>query len=500
MPAPAIIWFRQDLRLEDNPALAAAAEAGPLVALYILDETRGVRPWGGASRWWLAESLAALEKELRRKAVPLILRRGPAARVLGEVVAETRAKSVHWNRNYEPYAIRRDKAIKAELAKRGIEATSHNAALLFEPWTVKTQAGEPFKVFTPFWRALQGLPEPPRPLPAPRKLEKAYRQPRSDRLADWALKPVKPDWAAGFGNFWQPGEAGARQRLEEFLAGHLALYHEMRDRPDLSATARLSPHLHWGEIGPRQIWHAVKAQAIASGDLVPPRAAESFLRELAWREFSHYLLFHWPRLPSEPWKPEFGRFLWRNDKAGFAAWQRGRTGYPIVDAGLRELWATGWMHNRVRMITASFLVKHLLIAWQEGEAWFWDTLVDADLAQNAASWQWVAGSGADASPFFRIFNPVLQGEKFDPQGAYVRRWLPELAQVPIEFLHKPWTAPPTLLAAAGVVLGRDYPEPVVDHALARERALAAFETLRQGVAGRPVRRTSRPREPSKARQ
>jgi len=500
MPAPAIVWFRQDLRLEANPALAAAAEAGPLVALYILDETRGLRPWGGASRWWLAESLAALEKELRRKTVPLILRRGPAARVLGEVVAETRAKSVHWNRNYEPYAIKRDKAIKADLTRRGIEAVSHNAALLFEPWTVKTQAGEPFKVFTPFWRALQGLPEPAQPTPAPRKLEKAFRQPRSDRLADWALKPVKPDWAAGFGNFWQPGEAGARQRLEEFLAGYLALYHEMRDRPDLPATARLSPHLHWGEIGPRQIWHAVKAQAIASGDLVPPRAAEAFLRELAWREFSHHLLFHWPTLAKEPWKPEFRRFPWREDKAALTAWQRGRTGYPIVDAGLRELWATGWMHNRVRMIAASFLVKHLLIAWQAGEAWFWDTLVDADLAQNAASWQWVAGSGADASPFFRIFNPVLQGETFDPDGAYVRRWLPELAQVPIEFLHKPWTAPPTLLAAAGVVLGRDYPEPVVDHALARERALAAFNRLKKGTSDRSARPTGRARPPSKARQ
>jgi deoxyribodipyrimidine photo-lyase len=479
MPAPVIMWFRQDLRLEDNPALMAAAAAGPLVALYILDETRGVRPWGGASRWWLSQSLVAFEKELRRKAIPLIFRRGSAAKILGEVIAETRAKSVHWNRSYEPYAIKRDKAIKTELGRRGIEATSHNAALLFEPWTVKTQAGEPFKVFTPFWRSLQILPEPPRPVPAPRKLEKAYKQPRSDRLADWALTPTNPDWASGFGATWRPGEASARLRLEEFLAGHLAHYHEKRDRPDLSATARLSPHLHWGEIGPRQIWHAVKALQIASGDLVPARAADSFLRELGWREFSHHLLFHWPKLPGEPWKREFRRFPWRDDRAGLAAWQQGRTGYPIIDAGLRELGATGWIHNRVRMIAASFLVKHLLIRWQDGEAWFWDRLVDADLAQNAASWQWVAGSGAEASPYFRIFNPVLQGEKFDPDGAYVRRWVPALKDVPVEFLHKPWTAPPTLLAAAGVVLGRDYPEPIVDHAAARARALAAFETLRR---------------------
>jgi deoxyribodipyrimidine photo-lyase len=479
MPAPVIVWFRQDLRLEDNPAMAAAAAEGPLIALYILDETRGLRPWGGASRWWLSESLTALGAALHRRALPLILRRGSAAKILGEVIAETRARSVHWNRSYEPYAIKRDKAIKADLGRRGIEVTSHNAALLFEPWTVKTQSGEPFKLFTPFWRALQALPEPPQPLPAPRRLEKAYRQPRSDKLADWALQPTRPDWAAGFREIWKPGEAGARLRLEEFLAGHLGHYDELRDRPDLPATARLSPHLHWGEIGPRQIWHATKALQIASGDLVPARAADSFLRELGWREFSHHLLFHWPKLATTPWRPSFRHFPWRDDEAGLRAWQQGRTGYPIVDAGMRELWSRGWMHNRVRMIAASFLVKHLLIPWQEGEAWFWDTLVDADLAQNAASWQWVAGSGADAAPYFRIFNPVIQGERFDPDGAYVRRWVPELAELPIEFLHKPWTAPPTLLAAAGVVLGRDYPEPIVDHSAARARALTAFETLKR---------------------
>ncbi|QEX21629.1 deoxyribodipyrimidine photo-lyase [Hypericibacter adhaerens] len=479
MPAPVILWFRQDLRLEDNPALRAASAEGPLIALYILDETKGVRPWGGASRWWLAESLASLETALRRKAVPLILRRGPADKVLAEVIAETKARSVHWNRSYEPYAIRRDKAIKAYLTRRGIAAASHNAALLFEPWTVETQAGEPFKVFTPFWRFLQSQPDPAPPSPAPRRLEKAYKQPRSEKLADWSLKPTAPDWAAGFRKLWQPGESGARLRLEEFLTGHLGRYPERRDRPDLPATARLSPHLHWGEIGPRQIWHAVKTMQIASGDLVSPRAAETFLRELGWREFSHHLLFHWPKLWAEAWRPEYRRFPWRGDPAGLAAWQHGRTGYPIVDAGMRELWTTGWMHNRVRMIAASFLVKHLLVSWQEGEAWFWDTLIDADLAQNAASWQWVAGSGADAAPYFRIFNPVLQGERFDPEGAYVRRWVPELARVPHEFLHKPWTAAPTLLAASGVVLGRDYPHPIVDHAAARARALAAFERVKK---------------------
>jgi deoxyribodipyrimidine photo-lyase len=479
MGAPVIFWFRQDLRLADNPALAAAAAQAPLVALYILDETEGVRAIGGAGRWWLAESISSLAGELERRGVTLILRRGPAAAELDKVLTECGARSVYWNRCYEPYAIRRDKAIKAGLAKRGVEAHSYNAGLMFEPWTVKTRDGEPYKTFTPFWRALQALPEPPQPTPAPKRLVAARRQPRSDRLADWALKPVNPDWARDFPGYWHPGEIGAELRLEEFLTSCLAYYHERRDRPDLPATARLSPHLHWGEIGPRQVWHAVKAQSLASGDLIAPRAVEAFLRQLGWREFCHHLLYHWPDLPTKSWRPEFRRFPWRKNEAALGAWRRGETGYPIVDAGMRELRATGWMHNRVRMIAASFLVKHLLVPWQDGEGLFWDRLVDADLAQNAANWQWIAGSGADAAPYFRIFNPVLQGEKFDPEGAYVRRWVPELAKLPAEWRHRPWSAPPAALAAAGIVLGRNYPAPIVDHGQARDHALAAFKTLKR---------------------
>jgi deoxyribodipyrimidine photo-lyase len=300
---------------------------------------------------------------------------------------------------------------------------------------------------------------------------------RSDALDDWKLLPTAPNWAAGFEIHWQPGEEGARRRLREFIEVGLAHYAQERDRPDRDVTSRLSPHLHFGEISPAQCWHAVRAaQAQAGGRL--DGGAEKFLKEVLWREFSCHLLHHWPTLPEAPFKPEFADFPWADDPVGLKAWQAGRTGYPIVDAGMRELWATGIMHNRVRMIAASFLIKDLLIPWQQGERWFWDTLVDADIASNAASWQWVAGSGADAAPYFRIFNPVLQGEKFDPQGAYVRKWVPELGRMPDEFIHKPWDAPLLVLKAAGVELGNNYPHPAVDHGKARDRALAALKSMK----------------------
>jgi deoxyribodipyrimidine photo-lyase len=476
--APAIHWFRQDLRLADNPAFAAAAAAGPVIPLYILDEaTPGIRPLGGAARWWLDRSLGALGDGLARLGGRLILRRGQAQSVLDEVIAESGATAVHWNRCYEPYATQRDKTIKSKLAERGIAAESHNAALLAEPWTLRTGSREPYKIFTPFWRALSAGTPPPQPTPTANPLEFYGRRLASDEPSSWRLAPRNPDWAAGFGEHWQPGEAGAARRLPDFLQHGLAGYAGLRDRPDQPGTARLSPHLHWGELGPRQVWHAVRAKAAAIG---AEQAAETFLRELGWREFTHHLLFHWPDLGTRSWRPEFERFPWRSDATGLAAWQRGRTGFPIVDAGMRELWRTGWMHNRVRMIVASFLIKDLLLDWRIGEAWFWDTLVDADLAQNAASWQWVAGSGADAAPYFRVFNPVLQGQKFDPAGGYVRRWCPELARLPDEFLHRPWQAPAGVLAAAGLRLGQDYPAPILEHGAARERALAAFRSLKTG--------------------
>ena len=484
--APVIVWFRQDLRLADNPALAAAMATGaPVLPVYILAYTDERAP-GGASRWWLDRSLAALDDALGNRGSRLVLRRGNAADTLAALLRETGAGAVYWNRRYEPAAIERDKRVKTALQDAGIDARSFNAALLHEPWTVKTQQGNPYKVFTPFWRAIRALPKD-RALPdIPGALTSPAQWPNSEELADWALAPSTPDWAGGLRAHWQPGELGARSRLTKFIDEALADYRSGRDRPDLAGTSRLSPHLHFGEIGPRQIWQAIAGrtdQPSHGGEGTPTAidaAAESFLRELGWREFTHHLLYHWPDLPAANWKRSFDGFPWLDDANGLTAWQRGLTGYPIVDAGMRELWQTGWMHNRVRMIVASFLVKDLLIDWRIGERWFWDTLVDADLAQNAASWQWVAGSGADAAPYFRVFNPVLQGRKFDPDGTYVRRFVPELADLPSDHIHAPWEAPAPVLAMAGVRLGASYPPPVVDHGRARERALAAYQALKSG--------------------
>ncbi len=473
---PAIQWFRQDLRLADNPALRAAAAGGRAVLpLYILDEAT---PIGAAARWWLHHSLDALGRSLGKLGAPLLLRKGRAADILPRLATEIGAGCVTWNRCYEPQAITRDTALKGALKAQGLEAESFNAGLLFEPWEIATKSGAPYKVFTPFWKACLARGGVTAPQAAPKSLAPVANAPRGENLDAWDLRPRKPDWAKGFAEVWIPGEAGARASLRAFLDGPLEDYSSGRDRPDVAATSRLSPHLHWGEVGPRQIWQAIETRGLSDGRTRVGQAAAKFLSELGWREFSYHLLFHFPGLPEENFNRSFDRFLWREDAHALRAWQRGRTGYPIVDAGMRELWATGWMHNRVRMVAASFLTKHLLIDWREGARWFWDTLVDADLANNSASWQWVAGCGADAAPYFRIFNPVLQGEKFDPEGAYVRRWVPELARLPASRIHKPWTAPASVLRKAGVKLGRSYPEPIVDHKAARARALAAYETVR----------------------
>ena len=468
--SPSIVWFRQDLRLADNPALAAAASRdAPIVALYVLDEDPS-DPWpiGGAARWWLHNSLDALRAALGRLGIPLILRRGVGRTTVPAFAQEIGADAVYWNRCYEPYAVARDTAIKSALGEVGVKVNSFGAALLAEPWTVKTQSDAPFRVFTPFWRALQGGPAPALPQPPPLRRQTAPEI-ASDDLAAWRLLPTHPDWAAGFAADWQPGEAGAQRRLAVFADAALARYGQRRDLPGVEGVSRLSPHLRWGEISIRQLWHA------AALDHGP--GADSYQRELGWRDFAHHLLWQFPDLPEKAFTERFDGFPWRDDPAGLVAWQRGQTGYPMVDAGMRQLWATGWMHNRVRMVTASFLVKHLLLPWRLGEAWFWDCLVDADLAANAMNWQWVAGSGADAAPYFRIFNPVLQGIKFDSDGAYVRRWVPEIAALPDEWLHKPWMAPAPILAKAGIALGETYPHPIVDHGLARDRALAALATL-----------------------
>ena len=475
--SPIILWFRQDFRLADNPALTHAVESGRRVLPLFVhdDETPGAWAPGGAGRWWLHHSLTALSTAIEDRGGRLVLRRGKAEEVLPRVIEESGAGAVAWNRCYEPYAIARDKRLKTEFKERGIEVSSHNAALLHEPWTIETGQGEPYKVYTPFWKALCAK-DAQDPLPDPGTIDFAQAI-ESEALESWELLPSKPDWAGGLRETWTPGEAGARERLTAFLDERIDGYGRARDFPGEAGTSCLSPHLHWGEIGPRQVWQAVLHHVDRKGG--KETAAWKYLSELGWREFCHHLLFHWPSLPETSWRENFQDFPWSADAHALRAWQRGRTGYPIVDAGLRELTATGWMHNRVRMIAGSFLVKDLLIPWQDGEAWFWDTLVDADMANNAAGWQWIAGCGADAAPYFRIFNPVTQSKRFDPKGAYLRRWIPELGEMPDAHIHEPWAAPDEVLKEAGVTLGETYPQPIVDHGKARQRALAAFEKIKK---------------------
>jgi deoxyribodipyrimidine photo-lyase len=478
--AASIWWIRQDLRLDDNPALLAAiAERGPVLPAYIwAPEGDGDWPPGAASRWWLHHSLADLDTKLRKLGSRLILRRGPAIDVLQKLVRETGATDVFWNERYEPAAQKVSAAVEKAFENVGVGTNGFHGSLLFDPAGVLNQSRRPFQVFTPYWNACLKLNEPAEPQPAPVKLKNPATWPKSDSLADLDLLPTI-HWTAGMEAAWQPGETGATAMLRQFGKQRITDYPSSRDRPDRVGTSRLSPHLHFGEISPRRVWHSVTAAAGSKSGHAAPASAEPYLRQLGWREFSTYLLHHFPHTESQPMREEFARFPWKRNAKWLRKWQRGQTGYPIVDAGMRELWATGWMHNRVRMIVASFLVKDLLISWRDGADWFWDTLVDADLANNTMGWQWTAGCGADAAPYFRIFNPVLQGEKFDPQGAYVRRWVPELAKLPDEWIHRPWEALPLELASAGVELGKSYPRPIVDHKAAREAALAALKTIQK---------------------
>ncbi|WP_241911895.1 cryptochrome/photolyase family protein [Telmatospirillum siberiense] len=470
--APIIVWFRRDLRVVDNPALSEAAQRGqPIIPLYILEED-APRPLGGAARWWLHHSLKALCRELTGMGSKLILRRGRASDVLLCLARESGARTVLWNRRYDRMETGKDCKITSALVSEGIQVESFTGSLLFDPRTVRNRNGQPFRIFTPFWRCCLTLPDPPRPLPRPRELM-THADMASDALADWRLPPEKPDWSGGIATAWTPGEDAAGARLADFLEDGLCCYAQRRDHPDQDATSRLSPHLAFGEISPRQVWYAARTAGC--------HPTESFLRELGWREFCHHTLYHAPDLASQPQRGEFQNFPWATDEAAWQAFTHGRTGYPIVDAGMRALWETGWLHNRLRMIVASFLVKDLLIPWQRGEAWFWDTLVDADPASNAGGWQWVAGCGLDAAPYFRIFNPVLQGEKFDPHGRYIRRWIPELGGLPDNVIHRPWEASAEVLAKAGLRLGKDYPTPIVEHGAARLRALAAYERMKNSA-------------------
>jgi len=467
----AIHWFRQDLRCHDNPALnTACVQHKKIIPLYIFDKITDIS-LGGAQRWWLHHSLTALELDLQEKNLDLCLRQGEALTVLMELIKNYSIDTVYWNRCYEPEQIKRDQAIKAALKALGIDVISMNGSLLSEPWTLKNQSGDYFKVFTPFWK--QCLKQITLPDASIINTWPSQVNCVSEKLSEWNLLPVSPDWAVEFSVYWQPGEAGAAKKLNHFIDSCLDGYKAQRNEPAKDATSRLSPHLHFGEISIWQVWRAIAdAKQQTHCDL---QSADHFLSELGWREFSYYLLYHFPALPKANFKRIFDDFPWQSDDDALKLWQKGLTGYPIIDAGMRELWRTGYMHNRVRMIVASFLVKDLFIDWRCGADWFLDTLVDADLANNSASWQWVAGSGADAAPYFRIFNPVLQSEKFDPEGIYIKKWIPELTLVKTKWIHEPWQAPAGEL---NIVLGKDYPHRIVEHAKARDLALANYKALK----------------------
>ncbi|ODT49114.1 deoxyribodipyrimidine photo-lyase [Devosia sp. 63-57] len=466
--SPTLVWLRNDLRIADNPALHAAEHDGrPVIAIYVHETDPELRPVGAATRWWLHHSLVALEADLAQHGIVFEVLSGQAGAVLEKFAHDKDAAAIHWNRRYAPAERDLDAAIKSKLRKTGITVTSHPGNLLVEPWMIETGQHKPYSVFTPFWKSLRNIPIEA-PLPAPKK-----RAARKTRSVDGGYDI--PFWAPKMAQYWTIGEAGARDALGAFLDERLADYPDGRDIPAKDLTSRLSPHLRFGEISPRQIWRAARMRADAEPTLAGP--VEKFLSELAWREFSYHQLYHRQDIAEISMQRKYEGMRWRHAPNDLAAWQAGQTGIPIIDAGMRELWETGYMHNRVRMLVASFLSKNLLTDWRLGEKWFWDCLVDADMANNPASWQWVAGSGLDAAPYFRIFNPVTQGERFDASGDYVRRWVPEIAELSDKFVHKPWEAAASDLTAEGIVLGKTYPRPIADLKATRQRALDASAAL-----------------------
>lgn len=465
-----IHWFRRDLRIADNPSLTAASTDATVLPIYIIDnENAGDFCEGGASNWWLNQSLQQLNQSLNGQ---LYIFRGSPQYIIEQLCKSLNIDKVCWNRCYEPWQIKRDSHIKSTLVASGIEVCSFNGSLLVEPWTVTKGDGTPYKIFTPFYRKL-GLISPRFISSAPNlsTLKKLPLKVKSTPIDSLNLLG-KTTWYKKLEEHNSPGEDGAQNALNKFLESNLDSYQEGRDYPAKNSVSRLSPHIHFGEISPSQILHALSKQKASNN-------TEHFLRELCWREFSYYLLYHCPDMPTSNLKKKFQFFPWKNDSDLLAKWQQGQTGFPIVDAGMRELWQTGFMHNRVRMVVASFLVKNLLVHWHHGAAWFWDCLVDADLASNSASWQWVAGCGTDASPFFRIFNPVTQGEKFDANGQYTRHFVPELKNLPSMYLFKPWLAPKAVLQEAGIELGNNYPWPIVDIQESRQQALEAFQLIKE---------------------
>ena len=468
-----IFWFRQDLRILDNPGLSKSLTSDKVLPIYILDDTNSNDfAMGAASRWWLHNSLRELNKNLDNK---LSLYIGDPSEILESLSSRFNIKGIFWNRCYEPWRIERDKKIKSKFIEKDIIVETFNSALLWEPWEILKSDNTPYKVFTPYYRKGCLMSEPPRkPLSAP-NLDTLFEDKENIlQLDDLNLLP-RIKWYKEMEKLWEPGEKGAHKKLESFLSDGLLGYKEGRNFPSKKNVSQLSAHMHFGEISPNQVWHRAKLKKDLPGI---EKDLDHFLSELGWREFSYNLLFHFPELPRENLQKKFDNFPWIENEILFDKWKKGLTGYPIVDAGMRELWQTGYMHNRVRMIVGSFLVKNLLLHWHKGEEWFWDCLIDADLASNSASWQWVAGSGADAAPYFRIFNPILQGKRFDPDGSYIKKFIPELEQLPSRYLFSPWEAPAEVLSEANIELGSDYPEPIVDLIKSRDRALEAFSTIR----------------------
>ena len=477
MTVKTIWWIRRDLRLDDNPTLHRAARADALLPVYV-HAPEEEAPWqmGGAQKWWLARSLAAFGRTLGEAGSRLVIVEGDAAKALSDLARKLGATEVVWSRRFEPAALAQESRVEEALDKAGVKWSSYLANHLFDPEEIATQTGNPYQVYTPFAKNVRARGTPAQPKAAPAALPPADGAPKGVAIESLGLEPTL-GWAARFPELWTPGEAGATAHIARFQGGGLADYPAGRDRPAAIGTSLLSPHLAFGEVGIRRVWHAAAATKAS-----PVASTDKFHAELLWREFATHVLVHFRHTDLKPLRPEFARFPWRNDASALKAWQRGQTGYPLVDAGMRQLWTTGWMHNRVRMVVASFLVKHLLLPWQDGARWFWDTLVDADLANNSLGWQWAAGCGADAAPYFRIFNPTSQAEKFDADAAYIKRWVPELARVPAKFALEPWEAPPLALAGAGVTLGDTYPNPIVDHGMARDRALSALSTISKSKA------------------